>query len=214
MNLEKKITEKKETKESCTEQILAYQNTLRGMQIVIDQLTGRLKVLIAEKEEVDKLRNNKNQINYVVNSLGRIESNLSVVTKNTNTIANKIPDDLGTDWIRQMGKTMPYIIVLLMIVDNIMWFRGVGQINTIFRCLYMIVPMVVLILTMKSRVFKAQDKMVFYVFITSTLSLLAIRVLWDITYVNHMALFPVSLFPLLIVILLRLLIHVGEKNGQ
>ena len=150
----------------------------------------------------------------MVNSLGRIESNLSVVTKNTNTIANKIPDDLGTDWIRQMGKTMPYIIVLLMIVDNIMWFRGVGQINTIFRCLYMIVPMVVLILTMKSRVFKAQDKMVFYVFITSTLSLLAIRVLWDITYVNHMALIPVSLFPLLIVISLRLLIHIGEKNGQ
>ena len=214
MNLEKKITEKKETKESCTEQILAYQNALRCMQIVIDQLTGRLKVLIAEKEDVDKLRNNKNQINYVVNSLGRIESNLSVVTKNTNTIANKIPDDLRTDWIRQMGKTMPYIIVLLMIVDNIMWFRGIGQINTIFRCLYMITPLVVLILTMKSRVFKAQDKMVFYVFVTSFLSLLAIRVLWDITHINHMALIPVSLFPLLIVIFLRLLIHIGEKNGQ
>ena len=214
MNLEKKITEKKETKESCTDQILAYQDTLRYMQTVIDQLTGRLKVLLVEKEEVDKLKNNKNQINYVVNSLGRIESNLSVLTKNTNTIASKIPDDLGTDWIRQMGKTMPYIIVLLMIVDNIMWFRGIGQINTIFRCLYMIVPMVVLILTMKSRVFKAQDKMVFYVFVTSTLSLLAIRVLWDITYVNHMALFPVSLFPLFVVIVLRVLINIGEKDGQ
>ena len=94
MNLEKKITEKKETKESCTDQILAYQDTLRSMQTVIDQLTGRLKVLLVEKEEVDKLKNNKNQINYVANTLGRIESSLSVVSKYSKLVSGRIGNRL------------------------------------------------------------------------------------------------------------------------
>lgn len=168
---------------------------------------------MAEREDIDKFKDNKNQINYVANTLSRIESNLLVVSKNTESIVNKIPEDIGTDWIRLMGKTMPYVIVLFMIVDNIMWFRGIGQINTFFRCFYMIVPMIVLLWTIKSDFFKTKEKMVFYIYVTSSLTIFAIRVLWDLTNVNHMVLLPVSLFPLFVVILLRVLINTGEKDG-
>ena len=44
---------------------------------------------LVEKEDADKFKDNKNQINYVANTLGRIESNLSVVSKNTNDIVSK-----------------------------------------------------------------------------------------------------------------------------
>ena len=173
-------------------------------------LIGRIRVMMVEKEEVDKLKNNKNQINYVTNTLSRMESNLSVVTKNTDNIARKISDDFGTDWIRLVGKTVPYVIMLLLITDNIMWFKGTGSIKTVFRCLYMIAPMVALLWTMKSKFFKSNDKTIFYIFVISSLAEITVRIMWDIFSINHFVLLSVSLLPLIVAIVFRVLIYEGR----
>ena len=164
---------------------------------------------LVEKKDADKFKDNKNQINYVANTLGRIESNLSVVSKNTNDIVSKFPEELETDWIKLIGRVAPFVILVFEILDNIMWYVGLRNINIIFRCLYMVLPILSVLWTMKSELLKARGKVVFFIFVTSSLVFLAIRVLWDFTAVNHWILLPVSLLPFFIVALIWILVLLG-----